>query len=127
MSQTQIKVTVNAMLAHRLRAAALAKGTCVADIVRRACEAHVDAPASIPDDVLIERHEGKRGKVVGAFLSGSLASVVARLASETGNNQSWALRLLVREGARARGLLTAPTPPSDPVGNDPVISPTRTE
>jgi hypothetical protein len=126
MSQVAIKITCNAALAHRLRAAALARGTCLAHVVREACEKHVPAPASVPDDALIEAHEGHKGKrVVGALLSGKLASAVSRLAAETRNSQSWALRLLVREGARARGLLepTAPTT-ADQVGNDPVISPT---
>jgi len=105
MSQIAIKFMANAVLAHNLRQAALAKGTCVADIVRRAAEQYVGAPQPT-FDALVEAHKDERGnRVVGAWLSQPLASAIARLAAETRSSQSHVLRDLIREALKARELL----------------------
>jgi hypothetical protein len=112
--QHAIKFMCPAVLAHNLRQAALARGTCVADIARRACEAYVGTPEPSFDEALVERHTDDGGKkVVGALLSGKLASAIARLAAETGTSQSHVLRGLIRDQLRARGLLPSSAAPLD--------------
>jgi hypothetical protein len=110
MSQIAIKFMASATLAHSLRQAALAKGTCVADIARRACENYIGTPKPTFGDALVESYQNDQGKkVVGALLSPPLASAIARIATETRSSQSHVLRGLIREALRARELIAATT------------------
>ncbi len=113
MSHVAIKFMAPAVLAHQLRQAALAKGTCVADIARRACESYLGAPELSFGDALVERYQDDQGKrVIGALLSPPLASAIARLTAETRSSQSHILRDLLRSELRRRGLLPSSAAPA---------------
>ena len=110
MSQVAIKFVANATLAYRLRQAALARGTCVADVIRKCCEANVGAVTPAFDEALVERQRNDDGNVVvGAYLSKSLAGAVKQIAAETGQSQSRVLRHLIRTQLRIMGRWGSPS------------------
>jgi hypothetical protein len=97
-------------LAFEIREYARKTGRTISDTLLGAVERGLGTvPAEMPEGIVdrVERG-GKGAKSVAAYLSPPLAKAITQLAAEERRSSSWVMRLLIREGLRARGLL----PPS---------------
>jgi hypothetical protein len=112
-----IKCSVEQAVAYKLHRRALAEGCSVSAVVKTILDREM-ATAAVPTPAVETHHNGDK-RVVGAYLSGPLASAIERIATDTGRSKSHVLRGLVRDSLRARGLLPTPTAPAPDV-----VSPT---
>jgi hypothetical protein len=105
--------SIDTETAYRLHRKALAENRTVSDLIRKAILNDLEkSPAPfIESDAVIERHDNGSKRVVGAYLSRSLASAIQRIALEQDRSQSYVLRGLIREALKMRGALP-------PVGNE---------
>jgi hypothetical protein len=102
-----VKTSVDTATAYKLHQKACRENRTISDVIKRAIINDLAiAPVATPD-AAVERHDNGQRKVVGAYLSSTLADAVERLAIEQGRSQSHIMRGLIREALRARGVLPA--------------------
>jgi hypothetical protein len=100
-----IKFSPDQAVAYKLHKRALAEGRSIAAVVKSIVDREM-ATAAIATPAVEEHHNGC-SRVVGAYLSDSLADAIERIATEQGRSKSHVLRDLVRSELRRRGALPA--------------------
>jgi hypothetical protein len=104
-----IKCSVDQAVAYKLHKRALAEGRSIAAVVKSIIDREMaTAPVATP---VVEAHDAGGKKVVGAYLSDTLASAIEDIAKQSGRSKSHVLRALVRDSLVARGYLPETSAP----------------